>query len=130
MNKLIALSLSAILLITLCSCGKQNVAAEDSAASVQTQEEQSAAAGSASDAGQTQKEVKIEIVPPSGWEPVEGSVLQVQYLKNTSSFMVKQESFQSSALDDVVSEAKDMFSGSFEGVEYAGDAEIITVDGK
>lgn len=46
MNKLIALSLSVILLITLCSCGKQNVAAEDPAASVQTQDDQSAVAGS------------------------------------------------------------------------------------
>ena len=42
---------------------------------------------------------------------------------------MKQENFQSSALDDVVLEAKDIFSGSFEGVEYAGDAESITVDG-
>jgi hypothetical protein len=130
MNKFIALSLSVILLISLCSCGKQNVSEEDPASSVQTQEEQSAAAGSSSADGQTQQEIKIEITPPSGWEPVEGSVIPVQYLKDTSSFMVKQEPFQSTALDDVISEAKGAFEGSFEGVTYAGDAEGITVDGK
>ena len=73
---------------------------------------------------------KIETVPPSGWEPVEGSVIPVQYLKDTTSFMVKTENFQSTALDDVISEAKGAFEGSFEGVAYAGDAESITVDGK
>jgi len=122
MNRFIAFSLSVILLITLCSCGNQNAAEEDPAASVQTQEEQSTDE-------QAQKEINIEIAPPAGWEPVAGSVLPVQYLKNTSSFMVKKESFQSTALDDVISEAKGAFEGSFEGVEYAGDAESIAVDG-
>ena len=130
MNKFIALSLSLILLLTLSSCGKQNVSGEDPPAAVQTQEEQSAADESTSADAQTQKDITIEIVPPSGWEPVAGSVLPVQYLKDTSSFMVKKEPFQSTVLDDVISEAKGAFGGSFEGVTYAGDAEDITVDGK
>jgi len=74
--------------------------------------------------------VNISIVPPEGWEPVEGSVLQVQYLKGTASFMVKDENFTGDALDAVVEEAKEIFTGSFDNVEYLGEPEYITVDGK
>jgi hypothetical protein len=130
MNKFI-ISLCVILLITLCACGTKNVSKENTATSAQpkTQEEQAAADGSSSSNGQTQKEIKIEILPPSGWEPVEGSVLPVQYMKSTSSFMVKKEDFQSKAIDDVVSKAKETFESAFGKITYIGEPESIMIDG-
>ena len=37
-------------------------------------------------------EVQITVTVPDGWEVVEGSVLPVQYMKNTASFMIKEAS--------------------------------------
>jgi hypothetical protein len=55
----------------------------------------------------------------------------VQYLKGTSSFMVKNETFFSGkTLDDVIKEAKDAFKSAFGDIAYEGDAEKITIDGK
>ncbi len=75
-------------------------------------------------------EVKISIVPPEGWKPVEGSVLQVHYGNETASFMVKTESFPVDSLDSVVEEAKDIFTSTFDDVQYIGEPERITIDGK
>ncbi len=76
----------------------------------------------------TTKEISVTV--PDGWEPVEGSVLSVQYMKNTASFMAKKENFSSKDLDEVVKEAKTIFEKIFDGVEYIGNVETIQVDGK
>jgi predicted RNase H-like HicB family nuclease len=77
-----------------------------------------------------QKNIRIVVEPPTGWEPVTGSVLPVQYLKNTASFMVKEEPFQGKTLDEVVTEAKAAFDYAFDNVAYIGEAESITIDEK
>lgn len=72
----------------------------------------------------------ITAQPPAGWEPVAGSVLPLQYMKNTSSFMAKIEGFNGKTLDDVVAQAKQAFSDAFDEVTYIGNVESVTVDGK
>jgi len=127
-KKIIMIMLCLILMITLSACSSQKTPVEDQKASSE---------GQASSAGQTEStsvtnkaEAKINIVPPSGWKPVEGSVLQVQYMKNTASFMVKSEPFSQKNIDEVVIEAKRIFSDTFDEVKFEGEPETITVDGK
>lgn len=125
--KIFALLLSGAMAITLTSCNNvaQNHDAGGSDISVKSAE-------NSQNAGQTAKsQIKIEIVPPSGWQAVEGSVLPVQYMKGTASFMVKEEAlFTAKALDDVISEAKGYFEKSFKSVSYEGEAKTLSVDGK
>ena len=76
-------------------------------------------------------DVTITADMPDGWEPVEGSVAVLQYMKNTSSFIaVKEMYFKSTELDEIVSEAKGVFSKSFDNVVYEGDPETLTVAGQ
>ena len=130
MNKLITICLSMIFLITLCSCGTQNESGENPVSSGQTATEGKNTAAASAESLSDDKQIQIEIIPPSGWEPVAGSVLPVQYINNTTSFMVKEESyFQSTTIDDVVVEAKAAFENTFDEVAYIGETESITVDG-
>jgi len=116
-----------ILMITFSACSSQKTPVEN----------QKAGKGQASSAVQTESksvtnkaEAKINIIPPSGWKPVEGSVLQVQYMKNTASFMVKSEPFSQKNIDEVVIEAKRIFSDTFDEAKFEGEPETVTVDGK
>ncbi|MBS3908033.1 MAG: hypothetical protein KGZ93_00135 [Actinobacteria bacterium] len=78
-----------------------------------------------------QKEAKVSIVPPAGWNTVQGSTVAVQYLKNGASFMVVEDNFnQGKTLEDVVKEAKAAIDGEFQDIKYEGETEAITVDGK
>lgn len=74
--------------------------------------------------------VRIEVTPPAGWEPVAGSVIPVQYLKGTASFMIKTENFEQETIDEAVSAAADIFRKSFEDYQQNGEIEPLTVDGK
>lgn len=116
MRRLLILGLGVLIMLTLCSCTKPS-AQETPAVSTQQPDVQ-------------QKNVEIAIDPPDGWEPVDGSVLPVQYLKSTVSFMVKEEKFQGKTLDDVIIEAQEAFENAFEDVKYEGDATTVTIDGK
>lgn len=75
-------------------------------------------------------EVSISVAMPEGWTPVEGSVLPAQYMKDTASFMIKQEAFSGPGLDEVVEQAKSSFESAFGNVQYIGDTQTVTVDGK
>lgn len=93
----------------------------------------SAPAESTADTAPAEKQaetVTVEIVPPEGWTPVEGSVLDVQYLKGTASFMVKPEPFAGATLDEVVKEAAAIYQKSFGSYAAEGEAKPLTVDGK
>ncbi|HNW05023.1 MAG TPA: hypothetical protein PKI76_06530 [Oscillospiraceae bacterium] len=74
--------------------------------------------------------VTIEIAPPEGWTKNEGSVLPVHYMKNTASFMVKDEPFSGATLDEVVGEALGIYQNAFENLTVIGEAEPFTVDEK
>lgn len=77
-----------------------------------------------------ERNVTIEITPPQGWQAVEGSVLPVQYMKNTASFMVKEEPFTSDTLDGVVDEALEIYGKTFSDIAVQGETETTTMDGK
>jgi hypothetical protein len=61
---------------------------------------------------------------------VTGSVLAVQYMKNTASFMVKEENFSGSTPDAVVDEALEIYKKSFMNLTVQGSDESVTIDGK
>jgi hypothetical protein len=134
MKKTIILSLAIIMAISLCACANN---AADSSAEPSSQGSDNAKSDSQTDtmnSGQTEaaslQKITIKVSPPEGWKPVEGSVLLVQYLKNTSSFMVKEENFTSDSLDSIVDEALEFYEKSFNDLKVQGDIENITVDGK
>lgn len=126
MKKIMTIGLCLVLMITLSGCNKQNTPVENKTPPDKVQ------AFSDTQAPDTPakniEETKISISPPSGWEPVAGSVLPVQYLKNTASFMVKKENFSGKTVDDVVKQAKEGFQKVFEKVMYEGETKTITVD--
>lgn len=135
MKKFIAIILCILMLFTLCSCAAQNISEESSepsgqSSSVSEQSSVTASSGESSSApAATTGDVQITIVPPAGWEPNTGSVLPVQYMKNTASFMVKEESFSETTIDDVVVAAKAIFESAFDKVAFIGEPETITVSG-
>jgi len=125
MKKIVVLTVCLILMISLWGCGSAKTVPEKA-----PEKAPAAAAQSPASTPANNTNIKISITPPSGWQPVAGSVLPVQYLKNTASFMVKKETFSGKTLDDVVKEAKEAFSKAFENVSYIGEPEAITVDGR
>ncbi len=129
MKQFLLVSLGIIITIMLCSCSAQSSKTSDQSQSNNTPISQGTPTTPQQPEVQ-QEGVSIMIEPPSGWEPVAGTVLPVQYLKNMVSFMVKEEKFQGKTLDDVITEAKKAFENAFDDVEYEGEAETITVDGK
>lgn len=129
MKKLIAIFLGFVLTIGLCSCGAKESSSDSKNPGSEIQNPSNTPAANTPEPQQTQKDVKIIITPPEGWNPVTGSVLPVQYMKKTASFMVKSENFSGENLDDVVKEAKSAFEGAFEGVKYIGETEKIVVGG-
>lgn len=74
-------------------------------------------------------EVKIAVIVPDGWTTVEGSVLDVQYMKGTASFMVTNDPFTSKELSEIVTQAKTTFENSFDNVQYLGDVQDLNVGG-
>lgn len=76
-----------------------------------------------------QNKMKINVSLPTGWEKVQGSVLEHQYLKNGASFMIKEEfALNGMALDNAVKEAKQQIGKYFKNVEFADD-ERVKVNG-
>jgi hypothetical protein len=103
---------------------------DDSAPAESTPDNGEAAADAVdAGAGEAGGAVNISVTPPAGWEPVAGSVLPVQYLKGTASFMVKEEAFPGENIDAVVEKAKSSFESAFDNVQYVGEPEAVTVDG-
>lgn len=76
-----------------------------------------------------QNKMKITVSLPSGWEKVQGSVLEHQYLKNGASFMIKEEFVLNGlTLDEAVKKAKEQIGKYFKTVVFAID-EPIKVNG-
>ena len=123
----IFVGLAAAVLLGGCA-GRPETAAEPTPAPAA-----STGAGTSAPAEAARREagsVSVEITPPAGWEPVAGSVLDVQYQKETASFMVKTEDFGGADLDDVVRQAEAIFTSSFEELRMTAEPEAFTVDGK
>jgi hypothetical protein len=134
MKRYIAIFLIFNMVLLLCACSPKesgtstNTPAPSSTAAKESDSQTDTAP--AINENEEEKEIIIDITPPEGWEPVEGSVLQVQYMKNTASFMMKDEPFSSDTLDKVVDEAIGIYENAFDNLTTQGDVENITVDGK
>lgn len=74
-------------------------------------------------------EITINLSVPDGWEPVEGSVILAQYMKNTASFMIKIESSLNGSVDDIIEQVMSIFENTFDNVKYEGDIETTAVGG-
>lgn len=135
MKRYIVLFLTFTVAGLLCACSQKDTA-NLTVSSYTSASGDSAAISYQSEPAQVQKKegqeqkIAIEISPPEGWKPMEGSVLPVHYMKSTASFMVKEERFQSTELDAIVTEALGIYQKSFDNVAVVGDVETITVDGK
>jgi len=74
------------------------------------------------------QETKITVSMPDGWEKNESSVLEHQYMKGTSSFMLKSEPFEGTDLYDIVDQAKEIYSNTFDNVTYIGSTKDIEIN--
>ena len=107
----------------------RNVPSESSADSTE-------AAKSGSNSGEGSGETDgtdISVNPPEGWEPVgSGRVHVVDYSNGTAHFWVEKNVIGPSNLDEMAQAAKSGYEGSyvFRNIEFIGEAESITVDGK
>ena len=138
MKKYLTLFFILLMVVSLCACGQKGsdplleTSGTPGASARETETEALSGESGADTASQDKQEgiVTIEITPPDGWTRVEGSVLPVQYMKGTASFMVKAEPFSSATLDDVVNEALGIYQKSFDNLKVQGEAEPLTVDEK
>jgi len=74
-------------------------------------------------------EVEISVTLPEGWKKIEGSVLEHQYMKNTASFILKNESFTANDLNKIVDQAKEVYTDRFPGLQYIGEVQDISING-
>lgn len=130
MKRIILIALGLLMILALCACNAASPApsARPGAGGEAAAPEASAESPDESEAPQAKAGITVQ--PPSGWAPVAGTVLPAQYMKNTASFMAKEESFGGKTLDAVVGEAREAFGGAFDGIQYEGEPQTVTVDGK
>lgn len=114
-----------LLAVLLAGCGSPAAGKE-----AETLPPEGMAAAEVTAAGREAGTTVVTITPPAGWQPVEGSVLDVQYLKGTASFMVKAEDFGGADLEDVVRQAEDIFRKNFADLQMESEPEAVTIDGK
>ena len=152
MRKFLSLIIMLVLLagiITGCAGGKsqtaapsgtnnQNEAEADSTrnAPAESSADSTEAAESGSNSGEGSgetDETDISITPPGGWEHADsGGVHLVDYSNGTAHFWVEKNVIGPSNLDEMAQAAKSGYEGSyvFRNIEFIGEAESITVDGK
>lgn len=64
--------------------------------------------------------IKFNVSLPDGWEYVNGSVLEHQYLKGTASFMIKEETvLNNMQLNEAVEKAMEVIGSSFDNVSFS-----------
>ena len=135
MKKIIILFLALIMTISLCACGQKETKEPVKASEPPSQSSDVTETDSPADTAPAQPEVGqpqqivIEVTPPEGWKPVEGSVLPVQYVKNTASFMVKQEQVAGDTLAVLIDETIAACGEAFGKLEVQGADEDIIIDG-
>lgn len=130
MKKVLTAIIFIICVLSLSSCGKGNPAESNTPSNEPVaQTEQNSPKTDPPPAEAKDKDVTIEIVPPEGWSAVENPSLPVHYTKDTTSFMVRTEPYQSKDLDGVVEECKAAFKGVFDDV-VVESVEELTIDGK
>lgn len=124
-KNIVIVAMLLLVFLVLTGCNEEGSSAGSAPQNAETTADDAAVA----DSGEASGKVKISAAPPEGWEPVEGSVLSIHYMKGTASFMVKEEGFTGDNLDAVVAEAKSAFESAFDNVQYIGETESLTVAG-
>lgn len=135
MKRYLSLVFIFILVVLLSACGqKEQEDSQGASGTFASGSETEASSGEtgAGTASQNKQEgdVTIEITPPIGWTKNEDSAIPVHYMKDSASFMVKEEPFDSETLDDAVNEALEIYQKSFENFKLQGEVEPFTVDEK
>lgn len=74
--------------------------------------------------------MKISVELPEGWTKNEDSILEHQYMKNTASFMIKSEAYESDTVDGIADEGTEWLKNAFTGYTEVGERENIQVGGK
>ena len=123
MKKYLLLFLAIALTIVSAGCGSNTTGETTTASPAQGETQNTTAAQNNEPAG-------ITVSPPEGWVKNEKSVVIAQYMKNTASFILKEEIFAKKDLDSVTKQAKDSLASVFEDIEFAGEPESIKVDGR
>lgn len=72
---------------------------------------------------------KITIDPPEGWEPVDMYNVSLHYAKGTANFVIKSKKCDYNTLENISAKTKEIFSSTFENVQYIGSDEKIKVAG-
>ena len=140
MKKQILSILILLLTVSLCACGPKNAAASPEPSDTSSQANGTSAPAAQSDTAAAPADTSavkpdggsmtIEITPPDGWEPMTGSVLAVHYMKNTASFMAKEEPFTGTTLDEILGEAQAIYGNAFDNFTVTGGPEPATIDGR
>ncbi len=138
MKRYLALCLILIMIVTICGCGKKESTSSSkssitptvSASPIKTDTASTNVDNNTLVPEKQGGDVTVDVTPPTGWTPVEGSVLPVQYMKVTASFMVKEEPLVGTTIDDAVNQALDIYKQAFDGFKVLGQVESLKVDEK
>ena len=128
MKKGIAIGLALLMALMMTACGRRGVTEpapeEEAEGYVVSATPVEKSAGSAASG-----ESRIAVSVPDGWEAAESDGMLYSYRKDSASFMIKTVPFTAGSLDMVVHQARDIFDGTFDDVEYIGETESVTVGG-
>ena len=132
MKKMFLLICAAAVLCVLILSGCKSAQSESAVSKNSVSVSSSANSAVSNETGVTEKQkgnVNITVTMPEGWRKVEGSAVPIQYQNVTRSFIVKEEKFEASTLDEVVGEAKKIYEASFAKFAVTQDSEVCTVSG-
>lgn len=125
MKKILSVLLCFLIIAMIAGCSKSNTSSTATSDTSSTQSNSS----NSTDTNEDSK-LKVSVTLPNGWKAVEGSSIEHHYMKNTASFMIKEETlFQGDTLDKVADEAIEIFKRNFNNVELVGNREKIKVGG-
>ncbi len=116
-------------LFTLTACSNQELTDHETVDSSSVNSSESIE-DTANDIAESSSSPKISITLPEGWSSVDGSSLDVQYMKNSASFILKKESFSGKDLKSVDDEMMQIYTDSFEDVKIVSGPDRIEIDGK
>lgn len=71
----------------------------------------------------------LNVTMPEGWAAVEGAVIDIHYMKGTTSFMVKPEPFTETEIGAVTAKAIEIYKSTFTNVVLLGEPAPIQIAG-
>lgn len=133
MKRFVLISFILFSIILFAACGSQDSAVDstppEDAAGSETSENVTETKPVSSEPGTPDGDLKVTVTAPDGWEFRETAGIPINYSKDGASFMIKEEPYSGNTLDEVVEQAKGIFEGSFDNVQYIGGVQDLTVAG-